>query len=54
MGDGTPTTFHEQRSLAERLYDAQEIDIKTIMARLPNQMARYQDDSGKDKGKMKV
>jgi hypothetical protein len=28
-GDGTPATFHEQRSLAERLYEAQGIDTKT-------------------------
>jgi hypothetical protein len=25
-GDGTPATFHEQRSLAERLYEAKGID----------------------------
>jgi hypothetical protein len=30
LGDGTPATFHEQRSLAERLYEAQGIDTKNL------------------------
>jgi integrase len=30
-GDGTPATFHEQRSLAERLYDTQGIDTQNCL-----------------------
>ncbi|MCL2297714.1 MAG: tyrosine-type recombinase/integrase [Proteobacteria bacterium] len=29
--EGTPPTFHEQRSLAERLYDAQGIDTRKLL-----------------------
>lgn len=48
-GDGTPATFHEQRSLAERLYEAQGIDTQKLLGhKSPNQTARYHDDRGKD------
>lgn len=48
-GDGTPATFHEQRSLAERLYKDQGIDTQKLLGhKSPNQTARYHDDRGKD------
>lgn len=48
-GDGTPATFHEQRSLAERLYETQGIDTQKLLGhKSPNQTARYHDDRGKD------
>ncbi|ENO2769057.1 TPA: phage integrase Arm DNA-binding domain-containing protein [Enterobacter hormaechei] len=48
-GEGTPATFHEQRSLAERLYEAQGIDTQKLLGhKSPNQTARYHDDRGKD------
>lgn len=48
-GDGTPATFHEQRSLAERLYVAQGIDTQKLLGhKSPNQTARYHDDRGKE------
>lgn len=48
-GDGTPATFHEQRSLAERLYEAQGIDTQKLLGhKSPNMTARYHDDRGKD------
>lgn len=48
-GDGTPATFHEQRSLSERLYEAQGIDTQKLLGhKSPNQTARYHDDRGKD------
>ncbi|MEG7488226.1 phage integrase Arm DNA-binding domain-containing protein [Enterobacter hormaechei] len=48
-GEGTPATFHEQRSLAERLYDAQSIDTQKLLGhKSPNQTARYHDARGKD------
>ncbi|NWC66041.1 site-specific integrase [Cedecea sp. P7760] len=48
-GDGTPATFHEQRSLAERLYQAQSIDTQKLLGhKSPNQTAKYHDDRGKD------
>lgn len=48
-GDGTPATFHEQRSLAERLYEAQGIDTQKLLGhKSPNQTARYHDDRGKE------
>ncbi|ELY2664781.1 phage integrase Arm DNA-binding domain-containing protein [Cronobacter sakazakii] len=47
-GDGTPATFHEQRSLSERLYKAQGIDTQKLLGhKSPNQTARYHDDRGK-------
>lgn len=48
-GEGTPATFHEQRSLAERLYAAQGIDTQKLLGhKSPNQTARYHDDRGKE------
>jgi integrase len=48
-GEGTPATFHEQRSLAERLYVAQGIDTQKLLGhKSPNQTAHYHDDRGKD------
>lgn len=48
-GDGSPATFHEQRSLAERLYEAEGIDTQKLLGhKSPNQTARYHDDRGKD------
>ncbi|EOW2787021.1 phage integrase Arm DNA-binding domain-containing protein [Enterobacter hormaechei] len=48
-GNGTPATFHEQRSLAERLYNAQGIDTQKLLGhKSPNQTARYHDDRGKE------
>lgn len=48
-GDGTPATFHEQRSLSERLYKAQGIDTKSLLGhKSQKQTDRYHDDRGKD------
>ncbi len=47
--EGTPATFHEQRSLSERLYAAQGIDTQKLLGhKSPNQTARYHDDRGKE------
>lgn len=47
-GNGTPATFHEQRSLAERLYEAQGVDTQKLLGhKSPNQTAKYHDDRGK-------
>lgn len=46
--DGTPATFHEQRSLAERLYEAEGIDTQKLLGhKSPSQTASYHDDRGK-------
>ncbi|EMB4325626.1 phage integrase Arm DNA-binding domain-containing protein [Pluralibacter gergoviae] len=48
-GEGTPASFHEQRSLSGRLYKAQGIDTQQLLGhRSPNQTAKYHDDRGKD------
>ena len=48
-GDGTPATFHEQRSFSERLYEAQGVDTQKLLGhKSPNQTARYHDDRGKE------
>ncbi|CBA30042.1 phage integrase Arm DNA-binding domain-containing protein [Cronobacter turicensis] len=48
-GDGTPATFHEQRSLAERLYGDQGVDTQRLLGhKSPQQTARYHDNRGKD------
>ncbi|MCS3433667.1 site-specific integrase [Klebsiella sp. BIGb0407] len=48
-GDGTPATFHEQRSLAERLYKEQGIDTRKLLGhKSQKQTDRYNDDRGKD------
>jgi integrase len=42
-------TFHEQRSLSERLYKAQGIDTQKLLGhKSPQQTAKYHDDRGKD------
>lgn len=54
-GGGTPATFHEQRSLAERLFEAQGIDTQKLLGhKSSNQTARYNDDRGKDWTKLIV
>lgn len=48
-GDGSPATFHEQRSLAERLYELQGLDTQKLLGhKSPKQTASYHDDRGKD------
>lgn len=48
-GSGTPATFHEQRSLSERLYKAQGISTKELLGHKSQQQTdRYHDDRGKD------
>ena len=47
--DGKAPTFHEQRSLSERLYEGQGIDTQKLLGhKSPQQTARYHDDRGKD------
>ncbi|EJR0236036.1 TPA: phage integrase Arm DNA-binding domain-containing protein [Enterobacter hormaechei] len=47
--DGKAPTFHEQRSLSERLYEAQGIDTQKLLGhKSPQQTAKYHDDRGKD------
>ena len=47
--EGTPATFHEQRSLSERLYKEQGIDTKKLLGHKSQQQTdRYNDDRGKD------
>ncbi|MFP7260134.1 site-specific integrase [Citrobacter portucalensis] len=54
-GRGSPATFHEQRSLSERLYEAQGVDTQKLLGhKSPNQTARYHDDRGKGWAKIKV
>lgn len=48
-GDRTPATFHEQRSLSERLYRAQGINTQHLLGHKSQQQTdRYNDDRGKD------
>ncbi len=48
-GDGTPATFHEQRSLSERLYKEQGINTQSLLGhKSQKQTDRYHDDRGKD------
>ncbi|HHR5911824.1 TPA: phage integrase Arm DNA-binding domain-containing protein [Providencia alcalifaciens] len=48
-GDGTPASFHEQRSLSERLYREQGINTKDLLGHKNQQQTdRYNDDRGKD------
>lgn len=45
----TPTTFHEQRSLSERLYRAQGIDTKTLLGhKVQATTDRYNDTRGQE------
>lgn len=47
--EGTPPSFHEQRSLSERLYRAQGIDTQKLLGHKNQMMTdRYNDDRGKD------
>ena len=47
--EGTPPTFHEQRSLSERLYRSQGIDTQKLLGHKNQMMTdRYNDDRGKD------
>ncbi|EIF5717530.1 phage integrase Arm DNA-binding domain-containing protein [Escherichia coli] len=47
-GTGTPATFHEQRSLSERLYKEQGIDTRKLVGHKTQQQTdRYHDDRGK-------
>ncbi|TNH43802.1 site-specific integrase [Photorhabdus luminescens] len=48
-GEGTPATFHEQRSLSERLYRQQGVNTKDLLGHKSQQQTdRYHDDRGKD------
>ena len=48
-GEGTPATFHEQRSLSERLYKAQGLNTRDLLGHKSQQQTdRYHDDRGKD------
>ncbi len=48
-GNGTPATFHEQRSLAERLYKSQGINTQILLGHKTQfQTDRYHDDRGKE------
>ncbi|HBA8088572.1 TPA: tyrosine-type recombinase/integrase [Escherichia coli] len=47
-GTGTPATFHEQRSLSERLYKEQGVDNRKLLGHKTQQQTdRYHDDRGK-------
>ena len=47
-GTGTPATFHEQRSLSERLYKEQGIDTRKLLGHKTQQQTdRYHDERGK-------
>lgn len=47
--EGTPPTFHEQRSLSERLYSKQGIDTQALLGHKSRLMTdRYHDDRGRE------
>lgn len=47
-GNGSPATFHEQRSLSERLYKEQGVDTQKLLGHKTQQQTdRYHDDRGK-------
>lgn len=47
-GEGSPATFHEQRSLSERLYKEQGLDTQKLLSHKTQQQTdRYHDDRGK-------
>lgn len=47
--EGTPPTFHEQRSLSERLYRDQGVDTKSLLGHKNQIMTdKYNDDRGKE------
>jgi len=43
-GEGTPATFHEQRSLAERLYRKQGVNTKNLLGHKHSRMTDYYND----------
>lgn len=46
--EGTPPTFHEQRSLSERLYRIQGVDTQKLLGHKSQRMTdSYNDDRGK-------
>lgn len=48
-GNGSPATFHEQRSLSERLYKEQGVDTQKLLGHKTQQQTdHYHDDRGKD------
>ncbi|HIC7644828.1 TPA: phage integrase Arm DNA-binding domain-containing protein [Serratia liquefaciens] len=48
-GDGTVATFHEQRSLAERLYKSQGVNTQILLGyKTQSQTDRYHDNRGKE------
>ncbi len=48
-GNGTPATFHELRSLSERIYRQQGINTKDLLGHKSQQMTdKYNDDRGKE------
>ena len=52
---GTPTTFHEIRSLAERLYREQKIDTMTLLGHKSQQTTdRYNDNRGREYKKLRI
>ena len=53
-GDGTPPSFHEIRSLSERLYRAQGVDTQTLLGhKRPGMTDLYNDERGLNAGKFK-
>lgn len=47
--EGSPPSFHEQRSLSSRLYKKQGIDVKTLLGHSTDEMSEeYADDRGLD------
>lgn len=49
LWDGTPPTFHEQRSLAERLYFSQGIDTRSLLGHKSQRMTdHYHDNHGRE------
>lgn len=47
--NGSPPTFHEQRSLSERLYSKQGIDTQSLLGHRSRKMTdRYHDDRGRE------
>ena len=52
-GKGSPATFHEQRSLSERLYKEQGLDTQKLLGHKTQQQTdRYHDDRGKEWSKV--
>ncbi|EMH0061428.1 tyrosine-type recombinase/integrase [Providencia rettgeri] len=48
-GEETPASFHEQRSLSERLYRDQGINTKDLLGHKSQKMTdKYNDDRGKE------